>query len=95
MMCKEFYISFDTSVSHELLLQNISKFIDKTERFKSDIDIIKINTKWIIDAKSLLGICLILEDNGKYLLRINSNDTAEIDEFNKTFEYIKIENEKS
>ena len=62
------------------------KFIETVNKFNSDIDVIR--NRYIIDAKSTLGIFTIdLSEPVK--IRLNSDDYAEITRFNEMMEEFK------
>ena len=62
------------------------KFIEIANKFNSDIDVIR--NRYIIDAKSTLGIFTIdLSEPVK--IRLNSDDCAEIIRFNEMMEEFK------
>lgn len=59
-------------------INDIKKFINITEKYKSDIDI--MTSKVIIDAKSIIGI-FALDLNDEVYVRIISDDIAECRKF--------------
>ena len=62
------------------------KFIETANKFNSDIDVIR--NRYVIDAKSTLGIFTIdLAEPVK--VRLNSDDCAEITRFNEMMEEFK------
>ena len=62
------------------------KFIEIVNKFNSDIDVMR--NRYVIDAKSTLGIFTIdLSEPVK--VRLNSDDCAEITRFNEVMEEFK------
>lgn len=69
-----------------LILNSLSKvkeFTNEANKFNSDIDIIR--DRYVIDAKSVLGIYTI-DLTKPVTVIINSDDKAEIERFNEKME---------
>ena len=64
-------------------IEKVKKFTNITNKFNSDIDILR--GRYVIDAKSTLGIYTI-DLTKPVTIRINSNDSAEIARFNEQME---------
>lgn len=64
-------------------LDKVKRFTDLTNRFNSDIDIVR--ERYVIDAKSIIGIYTI-DLTKPVTVRIISNDKAEIARFNEQME---------
>lgn len=64
-------------------LDKVKRFTDLTNRFNSDIDIVR--ERYVIDAKSIIGIYTI-DLTKPVIVRIISNDREEIARFNKQME---------
>jgi phosphocarrier protein HPr len=67
-------------------IENIKKFASAANKFHSDIDIIR--GRYIIDGKSIVGIYAMGAEN-PVIVRINSDDYAEITRFNEIMEEFK------
>ena len=64
-------------------LDKVKDFTNETNKFNSDIDIIR--DRYVIDAKSVLGI-YIIDLTKPVTVKINSDDKAEIARFNERME---------
>lgn len=64
-------------------LDKVKDFTNETNKFNSDIDIIR--DRYVIDAKSVLGIYTI-DLTKPVTVKINSDDKAEIARFNERME---------
>lgn len=64
-------------------LSKVKEFINEANKFNSDIDIIR--DRYVIDAKSVLGIYTI-DLTKSVTVKINSDDKAEIARFNEKME---------
>ena len=64
-------------------LSKVKEFTNEANKFNSDIDIIR--DRYVIDAKSVLGIYTI-DLTKPVTVKINSDDKAEIERFNEKME---------
>lgn len=64
-------------------LSKVKEFTNEANKFNSDIDIIR--DRYVIDAKSVLGIYTI-DLTKPVTVIINSDDKAEIERFNEKME---------
>lgn len=64
-------------------LSKVKEFTNEANKFNSDIDIIR--DRYVIDAKSVLGIYTI-DLTKSVTVKINSDDKAEIARFNEKME---------
>lgn len=65
-------------------IERVKEFTNVVNKFNSDVDILR--GRYVIDAKSTLGIYTI-DLTKPVIVRINSNDCAEIARFNEQMEY--------